>query len=263
MFRVLAHGHWREGRVRTRSVPSSRQSDSRLDSSIDTAWQAAQRASGVRLFDGPVCRLERSTVIGETLELDLSQTSYRIFVGTNLSGRASEIPAESRANPMGVSVGVISEDNFLLLGVRSDAVAYYSRKLHPFAGTIDPQDRDNVFDTARRELREELNLEPASLESIVCVGLVEDAMLLQPELIFVARAGLPAERIARQVDPVEHSRIWSIPADAASIDHALNASRGEFTPVALATLLFVGRMLGGSPRFESHAGTITLPPPPS
>jgi hypothetical protein len=263
MFRLLASGDWQEGRVRTVDVPSTWQSNPAVDAQIDRAWWKALQAPGVHLFDGPMCRLERFTASTDVLTLEISQTSYRIFVGTQLGGRAADTSAAYRANPVGVSTGLISSDGMLLLGLRSDAVAYYPKKLHPFAGTIDPQDRSNAFDAVRRELREELSLGSESVRSIRCVALVEDQHLIQPELVFIANADVPARQIAQQVDPAEHTRVWSIPADGHAIDKAVGESSGEFTPIALATLLLIGREVAGDDWFASRRAQFTSRPPSS
>ena len=49
------------------------------------AWDEVNARPGVRLFDGAMCRLESWAVRGDRLELVLSETTYRTFLGTNLS----------------------------------------------------------------------------------------------------------------------------------------------------------------------------------
>jgi 8-oxo-dGTP pyrophosphatase MutT (NUDIX family) len=260
ILKFLTVGQWREGQVGTSKSPSSRIIDEQVESNIARAWQDGLRVPGIHLFDGPMCRLEKWTASADLLHLKLSPTSYRIFFGTHLSGRGAGIDPRCRANSIGVSTGLLTSDGLLMFGHRSSAVAYYPNRVHPFAGTLEPRDGENVFAAVRRELREELSLEPSSIESIVCLGLVEDSLLCQPELIFVARADLPAERIARQVDPAEHGKSWSIPANISEIDRALTVATSQMTPVAIATLLLIGRFLGREERwFASRAAGFTRP----
>src|SRR4051812_26115508 len=68
-------------------VESSRAIDRKVESIIDQTWRAAaddQKSGKINLFDGPMCRLESFSAKTDRLQLRVSDTSYRIFYGTNL-----------------------------------------------------------------------------------------------------------------------------------------------------------------------------------
>jgi hypothetical protein len=238
-------GDWGPGDVEAQWVDSARPVVPEVEAVIERAWSETLARPGIQLFDGPMCRLERSEVSppgeGGRLRLSLAPTSYKVFLGTNLTHPefADRYGPAILANPVGVSPALETADGFLLLGRRSATVAYYPDRVHPFAGALEPADAGNVFAAVMRELREELSLAGDDVTDLRCAGLVEDRALRQPELIFLARCRLPRRRVEANLDPVEHRGTWSVPATHDAIEAALDDP--ALTPVAVASLLLWGR----------------------
>ena len=160
MLRTLLQQRFDEGEVATRFVASTRRDTPASAASVEVAWNRMRDTPGLSLFDGPMCRLEAFRFDGRRLALDLSRTSYKTFLGTNLHG-PRDLPPQTLANPVGVSPALETADGFLLFGRRNGRVAYYPHRLHPFSGSLEPTADGSpvdVFAECRRELREELNL---------------------------------------------------------------------------------------------------------
>jgi hypothetical protein len=263
MFDILLEGCWRPGQVRCFPAPGTFAPDEPTRRLIDAAWHQAAARPGVYLFDGPMCRLERYEPAGECLNLHLSETTYRAFVGTNFAH--PELPV--RADPVGLSVALESADGYLLMGRRNERVSYYPLKVHPFAGCMEPSNfgnagilpamkagwkpalqaeseglgapyRPDVFAEALRELREELALEPADVPAMTLLGMVADRAIRQPELVFHARTRLTMNEVEARLDLREHNGLKAIaPGDLAmELGHA-----EDWTPVGVATATLWGR----------------------
>jgi hypothetical protein len=252
-FRAI--GNWREGDVITSRAQGSRFRDPAVEKLIDAAWREASNRQGLHIFDGPMTRLERFTA-NEKLHLELSRTSYRVFWGTNLNH--PQVPPEARANAVGMSCALESGDGALVLGRRTSSVAYYPSRIHPFAGALEPADSIDVFAEIRRELREELSLDRGEIAGIVCLGIIEDSSIFQPELIFWARCTLNRAEIEQRLDAKEHERcIWVEPTQSAvqaALDNQL------LTPVALGTVLLWGRERFSIAWFDAAARARNLQP---
>lgn len=237
-------GDWGHGDVVVEWVGEGRRRVAEVEETIEQTWAAATGDKSVHLFDGPMCRLERAEVTdgGRRLRLSLSHTSYKPFFGTNLRHPelAARFGTDVMANPLGVSPALETADAFLLLGRRNDRVAYYPNRVHPFAGALEARDGADVFAAVRRELDEELHLSPADVPELRCTGLVEDAALRQPELVFAARSVLTRQEIARRLDPTEHRETVATPAQGQAIAGAIGDP--ALTPVAVASLLLWGRL---------------------
>jgi 8-oxo-dGTP pyrophosphatase MutT (NUDIX family) len=205
-----------------------------------------------------MCRLESWQASDTELELQLSSTSYKVFLGTNMSHPefADIYGPAVMANPVGLSAPVITVDQQLLLGFRNNSVAYYPHRVHPFAGSLEPTDFD-VFSAITRELREELSLSAAEIVEMRCTGITEDASLRQPELIFAAELALTESEIDSRLDRQEHSSLWRIPATAGGV-HAAIASDTRLTPVGLASLLLWGKFRYGSRWYQEAKSAIAM-----
>ena len=117
---------------------------------------------------------------------------------------AGKFGSNVMGNPIGVSPALITSDRYLLLGRRTSAVAYYPNRIHPFSGSLEPKDAD-PFAAVARELREELGLESSEISSIRCIGIAEDANLVQPELIFFAQTLRTKNEVEAKLDKRETS----------------------------------------------------------
>ena len=258
MLRFHAPGDWPPGRVTATWVPDGRRRVPAVEAAIDAAWAVAAARPGVRLFDGPMCRLESWHATPAGLRLTLSPTSYKPFVGTNMANPhlADAHGRDVMANPLGVSPALLTSDGWLMLGRRNGRVAYYPGRVHPFAGSMEPADAD-VFAAVRRELREELSLADADVPDVRCTGVAEDVNLRQPELIFAATTTLARAAVEARLDPDEHAGTWAVRATADAVATAVEADRG-LTPVGAAALLLWGRLRFGDAWF-AEAGRPVAP----
>lgn len=256
MLTFHATGEWGPGQVRVGWVESGRRIVPEVERLIEQAWQAALGRPGVRLFDGPMCRMERWEAFPEQLRLELSVTSYKPFMGTNLAHPelAERFGREVMANPVGVSPALHTADDFLMLGRRNATLAYYPARTHPFAGALEPRDKGDLFAAVRRELSEELSLGEADISEVRCTGIAEDRALRQPELLFRVRTLLTREQIESQVHAEEHGGSVAVPATPDAVARVVHDP--ALTPVAIASLLLWGRVQFGEGWFRESSAQL-------
>jgi 8-oxo-dGTP pyrophosphatase MutT (NUDIX family) len=222
---VLATGPWWAGDIRVTWRLDPWQPAADIESTIAAAWHALAARPGVHLFDGPMARLQAWQCISGVLHLGLQPTGYRAFIGTNgrMPGPGDD---DAHANPLGTSSVVETADGWLLLGRRSPAVALHPGRVHPFGGSHEPGDGDDVLGAVARELREELSLPAVP----IALALVREPELRQPELLCVARSALDAATIAAGLDAHEHDGLWRCRCTDVPLHDP------QLTPVARATL---------------------------
>jgi 8-oxo-dGTP pyrophosphatase MutT (NUDIX family) len=223
-----------------------------VQSEIERVWTTLGQRPGVHLFDGGLCRVESFDAREGELELQLSETSYKSFAGTNMHNPqfASQYGQAAMANPLGMSAALISADGLLAMGRRNERVAYYPGRIHPFAGSLEPEDEMDVFAAVGRELKEELNLDRDELRDMRCLGIAEDRGLAHPELICYAQVGRSLDELKRGVDEVEHDAIVAVEVRREVFERELNSAK-LYTPIALATILLCGRERFGSEWFDA------------
>ena len=251
ILRIHLAGQFDDRAVSARWVPSTESYPPHVEALIDTAWQRTLAVPGVKLFDGPMCRLESWRSCGKALVLNLSRTSYRRFLGTTLShpDLADRLGPCALANPVGVSPALVSSDGHLLMGRRNAAVAYYPHRVHPFSGALEPRDPLDLFAELRRELHEELHFAPEHIASMHLTGIAEDLSIRQPELICLVHSTLARDAILERVQPDEHHAAWHCPADPTDLARVLTADE-SFTPIAIASLLLYGRLAFGQAWYD-------------
>ncbi len=243
-----------------------RSSTPEIDRLIDRAWEQAMdlaRRTGRKLYDGRLCRLVEYSVQGRTLHLVAGPVSFRELLGTNYTHPhlVHTAGAEVLANPLGVSAAVITADGFVVLGRRSDQVTCQERMIHPVGGLMEVDDTGappHPFDAVLAELREETGTIPATDKAVVCLGLVRDKALPQPELVFCIEVDADVRSLrasaAQAVEGHEHSELVAVRDRPTSVVTFIDKHGQETTPVALATLLLHGLHRWGSGWFATARG---------
>jgi 8-oxo-dGTP pyrophosphatase MutT (NUDIX family) len=234
-FAILARGPWTAAQLVVRADGPRHVIPPALEPAVAAAWSAAQRP-GVNLFDGPIARLDQWMVVDGSLHLHLGTTGYRAFIGSN-AAHPEWVERHGRAamsDPLGTSAALLAADGHLVFGMRSQQVALYPGRAHPFGGTCDPGCID-VVGELRRELAEEIGLALADCGNPLILALVEDLTLRQPELIVLVTTRLDRTALAARLDAAEHGQLWTVPATATAVRDAL-ADGASLTPVTRAVL---------------------------
>lgn len=261
-FTVLMQGRFTADRVRVIHDSRERPTTPQLDALIEAEWLprlADAQRDGRLLFNGELLRYVGHRIIDgprgmaeqeSQFELMVGPTCYRDFVGTNLynNRRVAEFGWKSFSNPVGTTATLLTADGRICYGRRSMQVAFHAGYVHTFGGALEPGDRDatgavDVFDSVRRELHEEVGVRPNELESLICVGLIRDTEILQPELLFEAHVPLTtAELIQRWAGAEarnEHHELVDLPDDSDAIVPFIH-SCGKIAPVAVGGLMLHG-----------------------
>jgi 8-oxo-dGTP pyrophosphatase MutT (NUDIX family) len=189
--------------------------------------------------------------------------SFREFLGTNYAHPHLVHTAgpEVLASPLGVSAAVVTSDGFVVLARRSDRVTWHRGMVHPIGGVVELDDGDrppHPFDAVLAELKEETGVAAPPAEAVVCLGLVRDKGLCQPELVFRievdadVRTLRASARSAAEGD--EHDELLAVRDRPTSAVSFIERHAAETTPVALATLLLHGLNRWGSGWFATARG---------
>jgi 8-oxo-dGTP pyrophosphatase MutT (NUDIX family) len=257
-FKLLLTGSYRAPALRIRWSNRRRTPIPEVAHLIAETWTTA-RAEAARhgrdLFPGAMTRLRGWSAVDATLTLDLGPTDYREFVGTNLRHPelADRFGRASLANPLGVSVAVVTSDGHLIVQRRSEQVFEYPGFFHVCGGNVEPADvagrvAPGVFATVRRELDEEFGIAPGDVLDLICLGLAENRAILKPDLLVAASVALPADAFVSSRHP-EFSALTVIEgAEALAaflVEHAT-----ETSPAGLACLFAVGRHRYGEGWYE-------------
>src|SRR6516225_5243266 len=112
MLRFVLVGDWLPKQLSIARTRCNRRIESEVERAIEDAWCDASARLGTLLFDGPMCRLESWRAGDHRLDLVVSETSYRPFLGTNMAHPefADRFGRDVMANPVGVSALLSTAD---------------------------------------------------------------------------------------------------------------------------------------------------------
>jgi len=106
----------------------------------------------------------------------------------------------------------------------------------------------DVFESVRRELNEELAIEPADIADMVCLGLIHDTTIRQPELIFDVYLRLSRSQVEMRFGSdgprQEHDAIVALADEPASAVPFIR-SAPLIAPIAVGAICLHGRRCFG------------------
>lgn len=262
-FTVEVVGRFDESRVATTWSQEVQPRDAAVEAAIEQSWWSARALAETQdyvLFDAPLVRLIHASVRNEMLQLELGETTYRAFVGTNMDPDfvSRRDQRAYLAHPLGISASVITRDGFVAYGRRGSRVAFQAGYVHPFGGMVDMEDRGpdgfvDLFAAMLRELQEETGLTRADVTEMVLIALVRDRRILQPELLFDVCVSRSRSELQARFDPErsdgEHCGIEFLYDDPEAALPSL-ARLDRITPIAEAAYLLHGRNFWGAEWFE-------------
>lgn len=264
-FRLHCYGPFEPGQIEVHWQDTPRPTTPELEALIKEAWSAAEercRRTGAMLFNGALLRCIADRVDDGVLHIDAGPSDYRDFLGTNLcnAARIAEFGRERYVNAIGISANVISRDGWIVVGRRGPRVAFHAGCLHPFGGNVEAEDvapdgSIDVFAAIDRELREELRLSADEIESRVCLGIVVDPQIEQPELIFDHVVRPSRDELLGRLDHAdahqEHLALETLRDDPAEVDMFLRRAV-LMTPVAVGALALHGRRAWGRAWYDER-----------
>jgi len=254
-YEVLVQGYFAESEVTIDWTSDAMKSNPETERLIEEAWSAREaeaRKNNQLLFPGTLYRLADWSEAGGTLNIVFGFTDYKDLVGTNLCHPeiAEEYGTEYLSNGTAACSVVITTDHKLVVQQRSDRMYEHPGKYHVCGGNLEPDEGGpkylSPFSIMKRELWEELGIEPKYIADMHCLGLVKDGHTLKPEMIFETLLRVPADDIARGKGP-EHKQLLLINESASELLEFLTRNIDQFVPVGLACLVTYGQRRFGDP----------------
>lgn len=222
------------------------------------------------LFNGILCRLISYNFNNSPIKLTLGPIQFKThFFSIKKGIKFAETLGENPKMGLGVSTTVVTSDDKILFMKRSDTVASNPGDFDVFGGHIDPESHrsqsgdittpdpfmaitPDPFEAIRLELTEEINVKPDQIESLEGVGLIQNQLNKQFELIFSCFTKTDAETIIKDAeyasDRSEYSHIIRIPNDAEKLGKICIKYASEFSPSGLGSLWFHYLMQKPQPR---------------
>ncbi len=217
---------------------------------IDRAWKTyvqTSREASIGVYNGALFHMDDFQQTDGHLRLSLSDVDFRGCIGTTDAQFTSAFPGLPRANPLTVSVVLVTSDGKIVVEKRS-RVDSRRRPYHVIGGYME-RNRDatggktpHPFDALEREVREELGVDlhgaPLSATGLVRTAYGSEicfrcSLALSFDHLLMIQAGSTTDAEIETLEPVDNS-----PGALAAF---LAAHTADFVPSGRACLLLYGR----------------------
>ena len=203
------------------------------------------------LFNGNICRLISTEFNKTPIKLTLGPIQFKThFFSLKKGNKFAENLNEKPKTGLGVSTTIITSDDKILFMKRSDRVASNPGCFDVFGGHIDLESHQlqsgdttpDPFIAITRELTEEIFLKQDQIDVLTGVGLIQNQINKQFELIFSCFTKTDAETIIKDAenasDRCEYSHIIRIPNNTERLRLICLKYASEFSPSGLGSLWF-------------------------
>jgi hypothetical protein len=186
---ILATGIWAASDVKV-SIKGNYSPTQNLQKYINGEWNNLVKKFP-QIYNGPMLGLVTWEVRENALMLVAQKTDYASYLATRPPNFSERFLQEQRADPIGMNIVSITLDRKLIVTCRSLESEQNPGTLNFIGGYIDPPSdpkilKVDVESQAKRELKEELNVDESKVREIIVCGLGYDPFYCHPELFLVA-----------------------------------------------------------------------------
>jgi 8-oxo-dGTP pyrophosphatase MutT (NUDIX family) len=210
-------------------------------------------------YNGPLFRVNKWSDFNsrdglQKIELHLTDTNYKEFVGTRNPEFIATFGKDQISNPLSAGAVLITKDNKLILGRRSSSIDGSKYALSVIAGYLDPQkdilrirnkdgsdyvDIVDIFHGIEREIYEETGIAAYDIVELVCLGIIANRKQNQMNIPFCGTLNISSDEVVTKrskTQDSEFSEILFVQNDIRSINEFMNAQSNEFSDLLNSTL---------------------------
>lgn len=147
------------------------------------------RAKNPAAFDGSLARLQSFDLHDGQISLRLQRTTFSSYIASRMPDFADRFSSSGRSDPIGITVVTLGTDGNVLVTRRSLLAEQNPGGIYFVGGYADGHDDGpmDMFEEARRELREEIGFDEADKSGSRLLGIAYDPVHCHPEATILLR----------------------------------------------------------------------------
>jgi 8-oxo-dGTP pyrophosphatase MutT (NUDIX family) len=258
MNEIMIKGKFGRDCLKVRYKPGRQSYGHKANELIELKWNEFL-ALNPKSYNGPLFRVNKWSDFNsrdglQKIELHLTDTNYKEFVGTRNPEFIATFGKEQISNPLSAGAVLITKDNKLILGRRSSSIDGSKYALSVIAGYLDPQkdilrihnkdgsdyvDFVDIFHGIEREIYEETGIAAYDVVELVCLGIIANRKENQMNIPFCGTLNISSDEVVTirsKTQDSEFSEILFVQNDLRSINEFMNAQSNEFSDLLNSTL---------------------------
>lgn len=167
------------------------------------------------MFAGNLVSVQKNNSDYKYIRLDTIHTTYDDFYITKTKDFQKIFPNEINSNPLSVGCILVTNDNYLVFGIRNNKLAMAPGKTTVVSGMVDDSDiidmkSVDLFGCIRREIEEEIGVKSNEIHDLLCIGLVDNLDQLHTYIPFFGRIDISFAKINERENDGELTEILKI-----------------------------------------------------
>ena len=209
---------------------------------IKKRWEES-RKQNTSMFSGDLVGVKRNNSNPKNIDIDTFHTTYDDFFVSKKNEFHARFPNEVTSNVLSAGCIIITSDNYLVLGTRSNHLALEPGKITVVSGMADSRDiiqnkQIDVFGCIRREIQEETGIKEDELQCLSCIGLVDNFKHRNLYVPFFGRVSVPFSQILERRNDGEILEFVKIENSKSAIqDELQNTELSDITKPTLGIYL--------------------------
>lgn len=257
MNEIMIKGKFGRDCLKVRYNPGRQSYGHKANELIELKWNEFLELNP-KSYNGPLFRVNKWSDFNsrdglQKIELHLTDTDYKEFVGTRNPEFIATFEKKQISNPLSVGAVLITAQQ-LILGRRSSSIDGSKCALSVIAGYLDPQkdilhihNRDgsdyvdivDIFHGIEREIYEETGIAAYDVVELVCLGIIANRKQNQMNIPFCGTLNISSDEVITKrsvTQDSEFSEILFVQNDLRSINEFMNTQSNEFSDLLNSTL---------------------------
>lgn len=212
---LLITGLYDEQHIQVAFTPKKHTRSNQVQDYIKKQWKAVTKKNP-SMFAGELISVKESDSDSKNIRLDTILTTFDDYYITGTLDFQQKFPDEKNTNVLSTGCILVTSDNCIVFGKRNKELVISPGKTTIVSGMADRNDiidnkKADLFSCIKREIREEVGVNPNEITDLICIGLVNKPNNTGIFVPFFAKLDIPFEKLCARSNDGELTELIKTP----------------------------------------------------
>ena len=199
---LLISGLYDEQHVQVAFTPQKYTRNNHVQDYIKNQWNEVIKKNP-SMFAGDLLGVKENNSDSKNIRLDTILTRFDDYYIVGTPNFQQKFPDEKNTNVLSAGCILVTSDNYLVFGKRSDKLVISPGKITIVSGMVDRNDvvdnkKADLFSCIKREIKEEVGVSSNEIHDLICIGLVNKSNNKGIFVPFFARLTISFEKLCEK-----------------------------------------------------------------